>query len=81
MTVLLGGLNDFTLMKVKVKSLSRVRLFATPWTVAYHAPLSMGFSGQEYWSGLPVPSPEDLPNPGVQFRSPALQANSLPTAL
>ena len=45
--------------KVKVKSLSRVRLFATPWTVAHQAPLSMGFSRQEYWSGLPFPSPED----------------------
>ena len=43
--------------KVKVKSLSRVRLFATPWTVAYQAPLSMGFSRQEYWSGVPLPSP------------------------
>ena len=45
-------------MKVKVKSLSRVRLFQTPWTVAYQAPLSMGFSRQEYWSGLPLPSPQ-----------------------
>ena len=44
-------------VKVKVKSLSRVRLFATPWTVAYQAPLSMGFSRPEYWSGLPFPSP------------------------
>ena len=43
--------------KVKVKSLSRVRLLAPPWTVPYHAPLSMGFSRQEYWSGLPLPSP------------------------
>jgi len=45
-------------MKVKVKSLSRVRLFATPWTVAYQAPQSMGFSRQEYQSGLPFPSPD-----------------------
>ena len=45
--------------EVRVKSLSRVRLFATPWTVAYQAPLSMGFSRQEYWSGLPFPSPGD----------------------
>ena len=37
-----------------------------PWTVAYHAPPSMGFSRQEYWSGLPFPSPEDLPNPGIE---------------
>ena len=44
---------------MKVKLLCRVQLFATPWTVAYHAPLSMGFSSQEYWSGLPFPSPED----------------------
>ena len=48
--------------KVKVKSLSRVRLFATPWTVAYQAPQSMEFSRQEYWSGLPFPSPGALPN-------------------
>ena len=59
-------------LKVKVKSLSRVRLFVTPWTVAYHTPLSMGFSRQEYWSGLLFPSPEDLPNPGIKPASPAL---------
>ena len=64
-------------MKVKVKSLSRVRLFATPWTVAYQAPLSMGFSRSEYWSGLPFPSPGDLPDPGVKPMSPALQADAL----
>ena len=62
----------FSLLKVKVKSLSRVRLFATPWTVANQAPLSMGFSRQEYWSGLPFPSPGDLPNPGIEPGSPAL---------
>ena len=62
---------------VKVKLLSRVRLFATPWTVARQAPLSMGFSRQEYWSGLPFPSPGDLPNPGIEPRSPALQADAL----
>ena len=56
----------------KVKSLSRVRLFATPWTVAYQAPLSMGFSRQEYWSGLPFPSPGELPNSGIEPQSPAL---------
>ena len=49
---------------VKVKLLSHIRLFATPWTVAYQAPLSMGFSRQQYWSGLPFPSPGDLPNQG-----------------
>ena len=58
--------------KVKVKSLSRVQLFATPWTVAYQAPLSMGFSRQLYWSGLPFPSPGDLPDPGIEPGSPAL---------
>ena len=47
-------------MKVKVKSLSRVRLFMTPWTAAYQAPSSMGFSRQEYWSGLLLPSPDDV---------------------
>ena len=47
-------------VKVKVKSLSRVRLLATPWTAAYQAPPSMGFSRQEYWSGLPLPSPPTL---------------------
>ena len=52
--------------KVKVKSLSRVRLFATLWTVAYQAPLSMEFSRQEYWNGLPFPSPGDLPDPGIK---------------
>ena len=58
--------------------LSRGQLFATPWTVAHQAPLSMEFSSQEYWSGLPFPSPGDLPNPGIELRSPALQADSLP---
>ena len=59
-------------------SFSRVRLFATLWTVAYQAPLSMGFSKQEYWSELLFPSPGDLPNPGIKPRSRALQADSLP---
>ena len=63
----------------EVKSLSRVRLFATPWTVAYQAPLPVGFSRQEYWSGLPFPSPGDLPNPGMEPGSPALQADTLPS--
>ena len=62
---------------VCVKSLSRVRLFPTPWTVARHAPLSMGYSRQEYWSGLPFPSPGALSNPGIKPRSPALQADAL----
>ena len=64
-------------MKVKVKLLSRARLFATLWTVAHHVPPSMGFSRQEYWSGLPFPSPGDLPDPGMEPRSPALQEDSL----
>ena len=61
----------------EVKSLSRVRLFVTPWTVAYQAPPSMEFSRQEYCSRLPLPSPEDLPDPGIEPRSPALQADAL----
>ena len=51
----------------------------TPWTVAHRVPLSMGFSRQEYWSGLPFPSPGDLPDPGIEHMSSALQADSLPT--
>ena len=65
--------------KVKVKSLSRIRLFMTLWTVAYRAPPSIGFSRQEYWSGLPFPSPEYLPDPGIEPGSPALQADTLQT--
>ena len=61
----------------EVKLLSRVRLFATPWTAAYQAPPSMGFSRQECWSGLPFPSPGDLPDPGIEPGSPALQADAL----
>ena len=60
-----------------VKSLSRVQLFATPWTVAYQAPPSMGFSRQECWSGLPFPSPGELPDPGIESGSPALPADTL----
>ena len=60
----------------EVKSLSRVQLFATPWAAASQAPPSMGFSRQEYWSGLPFPSPGDLPDPGIEPGSPALQADS-----
>ena len=65
--------------KVKVKLLSRVWLFATPWTIAYQASPYMGFSRQEYWSGLPFPSPGDLPDPGIEPRSPILQADALPS--
>ena len=64
-----------------MKSLSRVRLFATPWTVSYKAPLSMEFSRREYCSGLPFPSPGDLPNPGIEPGFPALQADTLPSEL
>ena len=60
---------------------SHAQLFATPWTAAHQAPLSMGFSRQGYWSGLPFPSPRDLPNPGIDPGSPALQADSLPSEL
>ena len=62
-----------------MKSFSHVQLFETPWTVAYMAPLSMEFSRQEYWSGLPFPSPGDLPYPRIKPRSPALQADALPS--
>ena len=62
-----------------MKLLSRVQLFVTPWTVAYQSPPSKGFSRQEYWSGLPFPSPGDLPNLGIEPRSPALQADALPS--
>ena len=66
-------------MKVKVKLFSRVRLFATPWTVAYQASRSMGFSRQEYWSGLPFPSPmnsRSLNNSGARGANPALSGKS-----
>ncbi|CAI9160192.1 unnamed protein product [Rangifer tarandus platyrhynchus] len=62
-----------------MKSLGHVQLFATPWTAAHQAPPSMGFSRQEYWSGLPFPSPRDFPNPGIEPGSPALQADALPS--
>ena len=60
--------------KVKVKSLSHVWLLATAWTAAYQAPPFMGFSRQEYWTGLPFPSPEDIPNPGIEPKSSASPA-------
>ena len=60
------------------RSLQSFWLFATPWTIAHQAPLSMGFCRQEYWSELPCPPPEDLPNPGFEPRSPTLQADSSP---
>ena len=76
------ALPSLIIMEVnEVKSLSHVQLFATQWTVAYQAPLSMGFSRQEYWSGLPFPSPGDLPKPGIKPGSPALQADVLTSEL
>ena len=63
-----------------MKLLSRVRLFVSPWTVAYQAALSMGFSRQDYWNGLPFLSPGDLLNPGIEPQSPTLQADALTSA-
>ena len=64
-------------VKVKLKSLSHVQLSVTPWTVAHQASPSMGFSRQEYWNGLPFPSPGDLPDPGMEPGSLALEADAL----
>ena len=76
----LTWLSNWTKVKwTEAKLLSRVWLFATPWTVAYHAPQSMEFSRQEYWSGLPFSSPGDLPDPGIEPRSSTLQADALPS--
>ena len=61
-----------------IKLLSCVQLFVTPWTIVHQAPLPMEFSRQEYWSGLSSPSSGDLPNPGIEPRSPTLQADSFP---
>ena len=70
----------FVLDKEKRKEVKLLsRLFATLWTVAYQAPPTMGFSRQEYWSGLPFSSPGDLPHPGIKARSPTVQADSLPS--
>ena len=73
---------QFKIYEVKwseVKSLRCVQLFVTPWTVAYQAPPSMGFSRQDNWSGLPCPPPGNLPDPGMEPGSPYWQANSLPS--
>ena len=75
----LTAASKYKTRKGKVKSLSCVRLFATPWTVAYEAPPSMEFFRQEYWSGLPFPSPGDFPIPGIEPGSPALQADASPS--
>ena len=64
---------------MKSESEREVQLFVTPWTVAYQAPPSTGFSRQECWSGLPFPSPGDLPDPGIEPGSPALWADALPS--
>ena len=78
-------LEDFSLITVYpdvcvcALSLSHVWLFATPWTVAHQPPLFKGFPRQEYLSGLPFPSPGDLPDPGIEPKPPALQADSLPS--
>ena len=63
----------------KIKSLSRLQLFATPWTVAHQASPSTEFSRHEHWSGLPFPSPGDLPNPAIESGSPVLQTDTLPS--
>ena len=80
--IVLGHMVELGQNPVKKESevtLSYVQLLGTPWTVGYEAPPSMGFSRQEYWSGLPFPSPGDLPDPGIEPRSPALQADALPS--
>ena len=64
---------------MKVKSLSHVQLFVTPWTVVHQASPSIEVSRHEYWSGLPFPSPEDLPDPGIEPSCPVLQADALPS--
>ena len=71
------GLRKHWKKEEEEKSLSRVQLFVTRWTVAHQAPRSMGFSRNEYWSGLPFPPSGDLPNPGIESSSPTLQVDSL----
>ena len=72
----LGFLTVLTLRQLLVKLLSRVRLSGMPWTVTYQVPPSMEFFRQEYWTGLPFPSAGDLPDPGIEPRSPTLQADA-----
>ena len=79
--LLVGFRNGGLCKLVQWKSLSYVQLFMTPWIVARQATLSIEFSRQEYWSGYPFPSPGDLPNPGIEPVSPALQADSLPAEI
>ena len=73
--------NSLTKNQVSEVAQSLVSNSATPWSVAYQAPLTVGFSRQEYWNGLPFPSPGDLPNPGIEPGSPTLQADGLPSEL
>ena len=73
-----GWLGGYARMHVCALSLSRVQFFTTPWTGALQAPLSMGFSRQEYWSGLPFPSPGNLPDAGIKPASPALASPTKP---
>ena len=73
------GISVFSIIRCKCVGHSVMPDSATPWTVACQAPLFMEFSRQDYWSGLPFPSPGDLPNPAIKHRSPALQACSLPS--
>ena len=70
---------DITFACTCAQSLNRVRLFVTPGTAAHQAPLSMGFSRQECWNGLPCPPLGDLPDPGIKVMPPALQEDSLPS--
>ena len=70
---------NFPMHTCMLSHFSHVWLFATPWTIAHQAPLSMGFSWQEYWSGLPCSPLGDLPNPGIKLRSPALQVDFSPS--
>ena len=70
---------SFPARGLSVCALSHVQLFATPWTTAHQTPLSMEFPRQEYWNGLPFPTPGDLPDPGTEPGSPALQAGALPS--
>ena len=71
--------DPYDVISKSVSHSSHVRLFVIPWTIVHQSPLSMELSRQEYWSGLPHPSPGDLPNSGIEPRSPTLQAGSLPS--
>ena len=74
-----GFISQVTVHVCMLSHFSCVQLFVALWTIVHQAPLSMVFSKQEYWSGLPCPLPGDLPNPGIKSRSPALQVGSLPS--